>query len=126
LKTFTTRLTFGKDERLTSTSVFTLLFKNGRSLVAYPVRVVWMESPHHHTFPTQVAFAVPRKNFRNAVDRNLLKRQMREAFRINKAAFYDACGKKKISLLLIYIARERIPYHSVERSIRIIMGKLTA
>jgi ribonuclease P protein component len=120
------RLTFGKEERLSGTSVFSLLFKNGHTRVVYPVRLVWIESPQQHPFPSQVAFAVPRKNFKNAVDRNLLKRQMREAFRINKASFYEACGEKKLSLLFIYIAREVKSYHSIERSICIILGKLTA
>lgn len=67
------RYTFSKEERLTSATTITRLFESGHSLVAYPLKVVWMASPGEHPFPAQVAFAVSRRIFRRAVDRNLLK-----------------------------------------------------
>ena len=122
----TTRQTLKKEERLTGITIFNLLFKNGQSLFSYPVRLVWIQSPHDHPFPAQAAFAVSRKNFKKAVDRNLIKRQMREAYRKNKTPFYEACGEKKISLLFIYVAGNLLPYSAIERSVKILQNKLAS
>lgn len=120
----TARLTLTKEERLSGLTIFNLLFKNGQSLFSYPIRLVWMRSPHYHPFIAQVAFAVSRKNFKKAVDRNRLKRLMREAYRNNKVLFYEAGKDKKISLLFIYVADELLPYPTIERAVCTLRNKL--
>ncbi len=118
------RLTFNKEERLTSATAITRLFDDGSSFVVYPLKVVWMRSSLLHPFPAQVAFAVSRRNFRRAVDRNLLKRRMREAYRTRKGPFYEACGERKIILMFIYIAKEVLPTENIAKAMANVLSRL--
>ena len=81
--------TFKKAERLGSKALIEKLFKSGRSFTTHPYRVTWLEHALNTAYPAQIAFAVPKKTFKRAVDRNKLKRRGREAYRKNKAILYD-------------------------------------
>lgn len=118
------RQTFRKEERLTSATAITRLFDDGNSFVVYPLKVVWMSSSLSHPLPAQVAFAVSRRNFRRAVDRNLLKRRMREAYRTRKGPFYEACGERKIIFMFIYIAKEVLPTENIAKAMANALGRL--
>ncbi len=76
--------TFRKEERLCSRKHLDLLFKNGSSFLLYPFRVsyLFIDEPAH--VQAQVVINVPKKRYKRAVDRNLLKRRIREAYRLNK------------------------------------------
>ncbi len=78
------RNTLGSNERLKSEKSITALFETGKILSVFPVRLIYKFHPTAEKFPVKVGFAVPKKNFKHAVDRNLLKRRMREAYRLNK------------------------------------------
>ena len=80
---------FGKSERLCSGKLTDLLFREGnRSVGCFPVRLVWMEVPSGESGVIQVLFSVPKRRFRHAVDRNRVKRQLREFYRLE-------CGELK-------------------------------
>ena len=85
------------------------------SLSAYPLRAVYLPAES-----SQVGFTVPKRRFRRAVDRNLLNRRMREAFRQHNR---DE-GSKKIAIMFIYIGKEVLPYASIDRAMRKLMGRL--
>lgn len=76
--------------------------------------------------PCQVVFSVPKKTFRRAVDRNKLKRRMREAYRLNKHILYEALiGKQKnMHLLIIYTAKDIKSQLDVTEGIIIILKTL--
>ncbi|MBB6238847.1 ribonuclease P protein component [Pedobacter sp. AK013] len=76
--------TFRKEERLCSRKYLDLLFKNGSSFLLYPFRIsyLFVDAPVH--VQAQVVINVPKKRYKRAVDRNLLKRRIREAYRLNK------------------------------------------
>ncbi|WP_223833721.1 ribonuclease P protein component [Pedobacter riviphilus] len=76
--------TFRKEERLCSRKHLDLLFKNGSSFLLYPFRIsyLFVDVPAH--VQAQVVINVPKKRYKRAVDRNLLKRRIREAYRLNK------------------------------------------
>jgi len=89
------------------------------------LKVLWMKYPAQLPFPAQVAFSVPKKGFRSAVTRNLLKRRMREAYRKNKYLFYDQLQHTGICIVFIisfrrnsvaaYIEIEKAMIETIER-----------
>ena len=81
--------TFKRAERLKSRKVIEQLFKQGQSFAQYPLRIVWVEMAEPRSeFPAQFALSVSRKKFKRAVDRNRIRRLVREAYRLNKHVLY--------------------------------------
>ena len=76
--------TFTKEERLCNKKLIDELFHNGSSFLCYPFKVSWLLTDTPQEFPAQVLLSVSKKRFKHAVDRNLLKRRIREAYRLNK------------------------------------------
>ena len=76
------RFTFGKPEKLKSRKLIGKLFEDGKSVKKFPVRLVYLQTNHTSDFPVQAGFSVPKRNFKRAVDRNRIKRLIRESFRI--------------------------------------------
>lgn len=83
------RYTFPKEERLSGKKKIEELFREGSSFYSYPFVVRFKVKPGPSTF-SEVLFTVSKKNFKRAVDRNLVKRRMREAYRLNKYLLYNS------------------------------------
>ncbi|MFN0217103.1 MAG: ribonuclease P protein component [Saprospiraceae bacterium] len=119
--------TFTRAERLKSRKAISSLFKGGHSFVAYPFRVVWKESsPYLAAMSSiQVMISVPKRNFKTAVSRNRLKRQIREAYRLHKQELYDKveASDLHISLMISYIAKESLPFADIEAGIKKLIRK---
>src|ERR1700712_3196441 len=109
--------TFKKEERLCNKGLIDGLYHNGSSFLCYPFKVSWQFADLYGTYPAQVLFAVSKKRFKRAVDRNQIKRHMREAYRLQKQQhlydLLDSCGKT-IVLSVGYIGKE-IAVHDVAR-----------
>ena len=92
-------------------------------------KIVWLplEGPLAGAgVPVQVAFAVPKRTFKTAVERNRLKRQLREAYRLQKASLYEKLAARQeppLALMLVYIAKEAIPFAEIEAGIRKMVRK---
>jgi ribonuclease P protein component len=112
--------TLRKPERLCSKKVIDDLFENGKTFYCSPFLVVWSYSNSESTPPVQVAFSVPKKVFRLAVTRNLIKRRMREAYRKNKTELYKNLAdiEKKIVFILIYRDSTVADYISLEKAVK--------
>lgn len=98
--------TFKKAERLCSRKTITGLFGSGKVFYTAYFRVLWAETDGKAVFPARVAFMVPKKVFRNAVARNLLKRKMREAYRKNKYILYDFLNSQNMNIDFVVIYRK--------------------
>ena len=81
------RKTFRRSERLKSAKSIIALFETGSNLSIQPIRMIYLLKSSSGNFNPKIGFAVPKKNFKRAVDRNLIKRRMREAYRQNKLNF---------------------------------------
>jgi ribonuclease P protein component len=99
---------FPKSERLNKKKVIQELFDKSSSFYLYPFRVYFQLSsdPESH----QVMFSVSKRNFKKATDRNLIKRRMREAYRLNKAAIP---GTSKLQMAYIYTAKEILMFEAI-------------
>ena len=120
------RNTFKKSERLKLTKKIDELFANGRWLRGNNIRLIYLETDDNLSSPSQVLFSVPKKIFRRAVKRNLLKRRMREAFRLNKNPFYSEVStlNKKVYLGFIYSSSEEVEYSVINKEIRSLLAQV--
>ena len=112
---------FPKSEKLKSKKTIELLFAEGRSISKYPIKVFYL--PSNNVKKTQAAFAVPKRNFKNAVDRNRIKRQLREVYRLQKHLLKNE-GELKFSLFFLYIGNEILPYSEIETSLKFLINKI--
>ena len=96
--------------------------------MAYPFRFVWIDSGTSSTAPVQLGISVPKRAFAKAVDRNTLKRRIREAYRKNKHLIYEVLQKKNLSiaLMMVYTAKEELAYQEIEKKMIVSLLKLCA
>lgn len=111
---------FPKAEKLKSRKTIELLFAEGKSITKFPVKLIYLPSK---TDATQAAFAVPKRNFKLAVHRNRIKRQLREAYRLQKQDLLHNNGST-FALLFLYLSKENVPYTTIESSVKKILKKL--
>lgn len=102
---------FRKEERLHGDKHIQELFDEGSSFYFFPFKVVFKENRDPEVRVHQVLFSVSKKNFKNAVDRNLLKRRMREAYRLNKNRLP---ASKKLLIAYIYSAKEILTFAQIQ------------
>jgi ribonuclease P protein component len=110
--------TLKKDERLCSQKIIGEMFSSGESFLSYPLKVVFLKTNSMQAYPVQATFTVSKRNFKRAVTRNLLKRRMREAFRLNKSGFYDELAAKDlhIALMFVFIGKDVIEFPIIEKA----------
>ncbi|MBX2960862.1 MAG: ribonuclease P protein component [Cyclobacteriaceae bacterium] len=101
---------FSKSERLSKRNSIQELFSRGSSFYIHPFKVLLMENPESGD-GHQVLFSVSKRNCKRAVQRNLIKRRMREAYRINKSRLPES---PKLHLAYIYTSRDILDFHTIE------------
>lgn len=118
--------TFHKSERLCNRSVIDSLFREGQKIHATPLLAFWNEPAQPMEVPLKVLVTVSKKHFPHAVDRNRLKRRMREAFRLNKAGFsaFLESGGKQCILSLLYTGSGNDSLKQMESKILLILQRL--
>lgn len=98
---------FPKSSRLTGKKEISLLFNKGKSSLTFPFRILTLPLEERHS---RVLFSVPSRNFKRAVDRNRIKRMMREAYRLNR----HRAGSASVIIAYIYISKEILPYSVIQ------------
>jgi ribonuclease P protein component len=137
---------FGKDERLSKEKWIKELFEKGSSFYFHPFKVLYLPHPDASSPKNQVMFSVPKRMFKRAVDRNAIKRRLREAWRLNKNLFNNpeepqasgpeepkaSSGELKVSsgkkwlIAYIYTAKTILPTETFQQKVLGSIHKLTS
>jgi len=121
--------TFKKEERLCNKRLIDELFHNGSSFLCYPFKASWLlVDAATQSTPAQVLISVSKRRYKHAVDRNLVKRRIREAYRLQKQQhLYDLLtgADKKIVFSLSYIGKQIEPYELMEKKMLKLLKQLS-
>lgn len=134
------RLTLRKEEKLRHKSLVDPLFREGKSLYEFPLRMVWRmltpdqlkgsfkgETPER-IGKVQMLITIPKKKRRHAVDRVLMRRRIKEAYRLcRKELLAQAINSPQtgsLSMAFIYIHNENLPYSTIERKMKSLLKKV--
>lgn len=124
------QLTLGKKERLKSRKQIERLFKEGKTFSVSPLRIYFSIDPavtiDEQKFPLQFGAGVSTKNFKKAVDRNRVKRLLREAYRLQKTVLQEKAiaQKIKLNLFFIYTGRALPDYQMIAEKLNVALQKL--
>lgn len=137
---FAGRLTLRKGEKLRHRSLVEPLFKEGSSIYEFPIRLTWRivdETTLGNTFrdhvpakidSLQMLITIPKKKRRHAVDRVLMRRRIREAYRLNRNEFLKTDDMDKsvrtLSMAFIYLHDKNLPYAIIEKKMRTLLKRL--
>lgn len=99
---------YNRFEKLKSRKQIELLFAKGKSISAFPVKVFYLPVEHTPVHPVQVGVGVSARNFKKAVDRNTIKRRMREAYRLHKLPIHEhlVAQQKSVAVFILWIDKQ--------------------
>ena len=99
---------YNKFEKLKSRKQIELLFAKGKSISAFPVKVFYLPVENTPMHPVQVGVGVSARNFKKAVDRNTIKRRMREAYRLHKLPLHEhlVAQQKTVAVFILWIDKQ--------------------
>ena len=107
-----TKYGFSKKEKLTGKKKIEGLFKKGSSFYLDDFQIRHQKVEHEG--PHQILISVPKRNFKRAVDRNLLKRRIRESYRINKHLIEHSPGQSTLYIAFIYLSKQILTFDNIQ------------
>ena len=112
------RYTYNKDEKLKSQKAIEQLFAEGKSVSAYPLRMVYLDNQTQ----LKVGVSVSKRNFKLAVHRNRVKRLLREGYRLNKNLLIDN-KLDHYTLMILYISKEMPDFKIIDKKMKALLTK---
>jgi len=118
------KFTFNKKEKLKSKKIIDQLFSKGQSVSVFPLRLVYMPTPFNDGALTKIGVSVSKRVFKTAVDRNRIKRLMRESYRLNKALYFNNMTTS-YAFMILYIGKEKSSLTEMEARMKLLFEKFS-
>ena len=120
-----------KTEKLCSKIEIEKLYGGGTSIIAYPLRAVWLvagaDEVGGHRVAARFLVSIPKKRIRHAVDRVLLRRRVREAYRLNRHLLEPVAAQGKVVLIgFNWLSNHEYSYATINRSMQEMLSKIAA
>jgi ribonuclease P protein component len=117
---------FPKKQKLCSETVIKDMFYNGKSFTTSALRLVWKVDNNQDEVAVKSIIVVPKKKIRLAVKRNIIRRRMKEAYRLHKIELENMLKNKELhlSIAIIYQKENILPYKTMEEEIKLILERL--
>ncbi|MFI1772583.1 ribonuclease P protein component [Thalassobellus citreus] len=116
------KFTYNKKEKLKSKKLIDLLFTEGQSVSAYPLRLVYMPTTFNEDLMAKTGLSVSKRNFKTAVDRNRIKRLLRESYRLNKTTYFNNLTTQH-AFMILYIGKDKPTLAQVENRMKLLFEK---
>ena len=117
--------TYSKKEKLKSKKLIDQLFTEGQSVSAFPLRLVYLGMAFDDNIIAKTGVSVSKRNFKTAVDRNKIKRLLREAYRQNKAGFFNNLTTQH-AFMILYIGKDKPTFAQVETRMKMVFEKFSS
>ncbi|MCF8272946.1 MAG: ribonuclease P protein component [Flavobacteriaceae bacterium] len=114
--------TFNKKDKLKSKKHIDALFAKGKSVSAYPLRLVYMATTFDDDVLFKTGISVSKRHFKRAIDRNRVKRLMREAFRLHKVEYSNNISTPH-AFMILYIGTEKPSLTLIETKMKRLFEK---
>jgi len=110
-------------EKLKSKKLLEELFSSGKKLTEFPIKLVYKQLNFEDDVLIKAGVSVPKRNFKKAVDRNRIKRLLREGYRLNKHILYDGLNQKYVCMFL-YLSKDMPTFEEVNIKMECLLKKL--
>ena len=117
---------FPKKQKLCNETAIKEMFSNGNSFVIHTIRLVWKEQVNSDDVVIKSIIVVPKKQLKLAADRNIVRRRMKEAYRLNKSTIENSLKNKgkQLNIAIVYQNDKRLSYKVIEEKIKLILVRL--
>ena len=116
------KFTYSKKEKLKSKKLIDQLFTEGQSVSAFPLRLVYLGTTFDDDVIAKTGVSVSKRNFKTAVQRNRIKRLLREAYRLNKATIFNNLTTQH-AFMILYIGKDKPTYAQIETRMKHLFEK---
>lgn len=112
---------FGKKEKLKSQRLITQLFEEGKSISSYPLKLMYIPIKSEEV-SIQAGVTVSKRNFKSAVQRNRIKRLLKESYRLNKALVFNNTNDN-FAFLFLYLGKEMPSFEQLDQKMKLVLNK---
>jgi len=113
------KFTFPKKEKLKSRKLIEKLFLEGKAVTSFPIRLLYLQTDFEDGSKIKTGVSVSKRNFKKAVDRNCIKRLLREAYRLNKPEYFNNITTS-YAFMILYLGKDDTDFNLVNSKMKIV------